>query len=276
MNPIKLDSIMVYPIKSLSGIGVYEWTVAKTGLLYDRKWMLIGADGHFLSQRKIPRMALVKTAINDGNLMLSAPGMDGLSLPMATNSGITVDCTIWGDRCQALNVSNLADEWFSTFLKQKCQLVFQPDDSIRLVDPHYGQSQDQVSFSDGFPFLIISEASLDSLNQAMPTALPMNRFRPNLVVSGCEAYAEDFWREIQIGGIGFRLPKPCSRCLVPTVNQDTGEPGKEPLLTLNRTRKWQNKVYFGQNAVHNDCGKLAVGDAVTILSDGPQQPPLGH
>jgi len=274
MNPIKLSSIVVYPIKSLAGIHVDEWQVAKTGLQYDRKWMLVDADGYFLSQRKIPRMALVKTAFTDGNLRVSAPGMDSLSWPMATNSGINVDCSIWGVRCHALNVSNYADEWFSAFLKQKCQLVYQPEDSIRPVDPKYGQSQDQVAFSDGFPFLIISEASLVSLNQAMPAALPMNRFRPNLVVSGCAGYAEDFWREIQIAGIGFRLPKPCSRCLVPTVNQDTGEQGKEPLLTLNRTRKWQNKVYFGQNAIHDHCGGLAVGDAVTVLSVGPQQPPV--
>ncbi len=276
MTGIMLENIFVYPVKSLSGISVKKWNVTQTGLQYDRKWMLIGTDGQFLSQRKIPRMALVKTEFNGDDLVLSAPGMENLSLPAPTISGIPVACKIWEDHCQALKVSSHADEWFSTFLKQACHLVYQPEDSARPVDPNYGQSHDQVAFSDGFPFLIISDASLASLNQAMPAALPMQRFRPNLVVSGCAGYAEDFWREIQIGEIGFRLPKPCSRCSVPTVNQDTGEQGKEPLVTLNRTRKWQNKVYFGQNAIHNHCGKLAVGNAVAILSYGPQQPPLGH
>lgn len=102
----------------------------------------------------------------------------------------------------------------------------------------------------------------------------MSRFRPNLVVSGCAAFAEDAWREIGIGPIEFRLPKPCSRCVVPTINQETAETGKEPLVTLNRIRKWQNKVYFGQNALHNQCGELSIGDTVYIKSTGPKQPPL--
>jgi uncharacterized protein YcbX len=145
---------------------------------------------------------------------------------------------------------------------------------IRPVDPDYGRDTDTVAFSDGFPFLIISENSLVLLNRDMQLNLPMTRFRPNLVISGCPGYAEDSWREISIGAIAFRLPKPCSRCSVPNIDPDTAKTGKEPLATLNRIRKWQNKVYFGQNALHNQCGTLAVGDTVLVKVVGAKQPPI--
>jgi uncharacterized protein YcbX len=145
---------------------------------------------------------------------------------------------------------------------------------MRTVDVNYALATDQVSFSDGFPFLIISENSLRALNQAMGLNLPMSRFRPNLVIADCPSYSEDYWREIRIGEIELRLPKPCSRCAIPTIDPETAQTGKEPLTTLNRLRKWQNKVYFGQNAIHNQCGTLNIGDKVEILITGAQQPPL--
>ncbi len=275
MNPITLTDIVVYPVKSLSGIRVAQWPVTKTGLRYDRQWMLVDRNGQFLSQRKIPRMALVKTALDNENLVLSVPDREHLVLPLSVDDGERVSCTIWQDRCLAIRVSHQADQWLSDFLELDCRLVFQPEHTVRAVEGHYACDDDQVAFSDGFPFLIISEGSLAALNAAMPAPLPMNRFRPNLVVSGCEGYAEDYWREIVIGTIGFRLPKPCSRCSVPTVNQETGESGKEPLATLNRSRLWQNKVYFGQNALHNQCGQLVLGDVLSVQLTGPPQPPLG-
>ncbi|MGZ3814886.1 MAG: MOSC domain-containing protein, partial [Mucilaginibacter sp.] len=148
------------------------------------------------------------------------------------------------------------------------------DEVIRPVDPDYAKATDQVAFSDGFPFLIISENSLAALNHEMQMDLPMTRFRPNLVISGCPAYDEDTWREITINAIDFRLPKPCSRCAIPAIDQETAQIGKEPLATLNRTRKWQNKVYFGQNALHDQCGQLTLGDTVHIKSTGTKQPPI--
>lgn len=274
MATITLSSIHLYPVKSLAGISVKEWPVTITGLQYDRKWMLIDPAGNFLSQRKLPAMALINTALDQHRLILSAPGMEDLSLPLQPEDGESVNCTIWADHCQAIKISAHADEWLSSFLKQDCRLVYQADDNIRPVDPGYSHPEDRVAFSDGFPFLIISENSLVSLNQAMGLNLSMQRFRPNLVVSGCAAYAEDGWREINIGAIGFRLPKPCSRCSVPTIDPQTAESGMEPLATLNRTRKWRNKVYFGQNALHDQCGVLSVGDAVMVNQSGSPQPPI--
>lgn len=219
-------------------------------------------------------MALIKTALTDKSLILSAPGIENLSLPLTPVNGQIIASTIWHDQCDARSVSIEADQWLSDFLHQDCQLVYQPDDLIRPVDPHYAQATDKIAFSDGFPFLIISENSLTALNHEMQLELPMSRFRPNLVISGCSSYAEDSWREISIGSIDFRLPKPCSRCLVPSIDPETAQIGKEPLATLNRTRKWQNKIYFGQNALHDQCGQLTIGDTVQINLSGDKQPPI--
>ncbi len=274
MTTYTLKAITIYPVKSLAGINVNSWPVTATGLMYDRQWMLIDGTGQFLSQRRLPAMALIKTTLTNGQLILSANGIENLPLPLMPCDGEPISSVIWHDRCVAKSVSSLADEWLSEFLKYDCQLVYLPDQTIRPVDPNYGRPSDQVAFADGFPFLIISENSLASLNREMQLDLPMSRFRPNLVISGCPAYAEDSWREIKIGDIDFRLPKPCSRCSVPTIDPATAEVGKEPLTTLNRLRKWQNKVYFGQNALHGQCGTLTIGDKVVINSTGVKQPPI--
>lgn len=269
-----LSDIYLYPVKSLAGISVRQWPVTATGLQYDRKWMIVDNAGRFLSQRTLPRMALIKTRLSDRELILSADSMDELRLTLDRTNNEMVSCTIWNDQCLARSVSVEADAWFSEFLQQTCRLVHQPDDQIRAVDPRFARANDQTAYSDGFPFLIVSENSLTALNRAMNRNLPMQRFRPNLVISGCAAYAEDTWREIRVGSIDFRLPKPCSRCAVPTIDPETAETGKEPLTTLSRLRKWQNKVYFGQNALHDQVGLLSIGDPVTIQSTGPRQPPL--
>ena len=270
-----LNNITIYPIKSLAGISVNHWKINQNGLLYDRQWMLVDEDNQFLSQRRLARMALIKTQLIDNKLYLTAEAMPKISLelnPPENPQSILVN--IWKDQCLAQSVSNEIDEWFSAFLQTPCRLVYQPKESIRAVDPKFAKATDQVSFSDGYPFLIISTASLDSLNQAMGLELTMARFRPNLVISDCEAYAEDYWREITIGNIGFRLPKPCSRCKVPTINPNTAETAKEPLRTLNKLRKYNNKVYFGQNAIHNQQGTVSVGDVLSIQKTGDAHPLL--
>lgn len=274
MTAFTLSQIYIYPVKSLSGVRVTRWPVTETGLQYDRKWMLVDRDGQFLSQRRLPKMALIKTALTEDKLVLTAPDMASLSLPLIAVDGEIISSSIWHDQCEARTVSAEADSWLSHFLNTECRLVYQPKNEIRRVDPGYAHPGDQVGFADGFPFLIISENSLAALNQAMQLNLSMTRFRPNLVVSGCDSYAEDTWREISIGSIDFRLPKPCSRCTVPTIDPETAQTGKEPLTTLNRLRKWNNKVYFGQNALHDQCGLLALGDSVRIKQRGAMQPPL--
>lgn len=271
---IVLSAIYVYPVKSLSGIRLTAWPVTETGFKYDRKWMLIDKDHIFLSQRRLPRMALINTEIAGESLMLTAPGMEPLALELEPQCGANISATVWHDQVDALAVSDEADEWFSRFLQMPCRLVYQNEKAIRQVDQKFAKPDDKTAFSDGFPFLLVSESSLVALNKAMELNLHITRFRPNLVLKGCDSYAEDTWREISIGAINFRLPKPCSRCAVPTIDPDTAETGKEPLTTLNRLRKWENKVYFGQNAIHDHCGKLAVDDPVIIRRSGAKQPPL--
>jgi uncharacterized protein len=274
MTNLSLSDIYIYPVKSLAGIRMQQWSVVKTGFKYDRQWMLIDSERKFLSQRSLPRMSLIKTALSEQQLTLSAPGMENLYLELENSSDTIIPSIIWHDLVAARWVSHEADQWFSQFLQRQCKLVYLPDDVIRPVNPTFARAEDQTSLSDGFPFLVISENSLVALNKAMQLEVSMTRFRPNLVISGCDSYAEDNWRAITIGEIDFRLPKPCARCSVPTINPETAETGKEPLTTLNRLRKWDNKVYFGQNALHDSCGILTVGDKVQIKLTGEPQPPI--
>ena len=269
-----LSDIFIYPVKSLAGIKVSNWIVNEKGLLHDRKWMLVDTNNQFLSQRRLPKMVLIKTQLTDNELILSTSTSGSISLPLYPDDGDACNITIWNDQCSAKTTTTVADQWLSDFLGIDCKLVYQPDEVVRPVDSDYATATDKVYFSDGFPFLILSKASLNSLNQAMGLQLPIQRFRPNLVISNCESYAEDSWREITINGIGFRLPKPCSRCSVPTIDIETAQTNKEPLTTLNRLRKWNKHVYFGQNALHNTQGELATGNAVEINQTGSRQPPL--
>jgi uncharacterized protein YcbX len=269
-----LSDIFVYPVKSLAGIRVSQWEVVETGLKYDRQWMLIDENGAFLTQRTLPKMALIQTRLTDSELILSAVNFTDLHLPLESTDGEVIQSTVWDDSCAAQHVSNAADVWFSEVLQTACKLVYMPNDTKRGVDLNFASESDRVAFPDAFPFLIISENSLNALNAELEKPVEMNRFRPNLVISGCEAYAEDFWRVVKIGNMDFRLPKPCDRCGMPAINQQTAELTKEPLTTLSRLRKWENKVYFGQNALHNSSGELKIGDVVEVKLAGEQSPPL--
>ncbi len=274
MTAITLSAIYIYPVKSFSGIAVDAWEVDGKGLKLDRKWMLVDREHQFLSQRRLPQMVQVETRIVADSLQLSAPGMGSISLPLTERQGPVISTTIWKDSCPATLVSDEVDQWLSDFLKTPCHLVFQADETVRQVDQNYASPGDKTNFTDGFPFLIIAENSLAALNRKMPTPLPMSRFRPNLVISGCDSFAEDTWRRISIGAITFRLPKPSGRCPVTTIDAQTARYGKEPLKTLSRFRKLGNKVYFGQNAIHEQPGILRIGDKILIGETGSPQPNL--
>ncbi len=273
MTRFTLSEIHIYPVKSLAGISVNVWEVDNRGLRYDRHWMLIDQNNRFLSARSLPRMLLIKTALTETALVLSAPGQHDLFIPLQASEGTRIQSRLWQDQCSVQHISKEADQWLSEFLKHDCKLVCQSDEK-RPVDTKYARQNDQTSLSDGFPFLIISESSLAVLNQKMTRNIPMLRFRPNLVIAGCTGFAEDYWRAIQIGSIGFRLPKPCSRCIIPAVDTETAQIHKEPLKTLNQFRKWKNQVYFGQNAIHDHTGTLHTGAPVNIVQTGAPQPPL--
>ncbi|MGK7890321.1 MAG: MOSC domain-containing protein [Leptolyngbyaceae cyanobacterium] len=272
--PITLTGLYIYPIKSAAGISLSTATVEPRGLEYDRRWMVVNPNGKFMTQRKFPQMARIQVELGDRDLRISAPGMQDLLVPLQSySSGERVMVEVWGDRCEAIPVSPSSQSWFSQVLETECQLVYMPDGSDRPTDHGKFGPEQQVSFADAYPFLLISEASLADLNEKLETPVPMNRFRPNLVVSGCEAFAEDQWDVIQIGDLSFNVAKACSRCSVPTVDQATGIRGKEPIKTLATYRNWDGKIWFGQNLVQigNETGekqegKLQVGDRVTLLS----------
>jgi uncharacterized protein YcbX len=270
MNSIVVSGIYIYPIKSLGGISLPSSLIEERGFQYDHRWMLVDAHNHFLTQRKFPKMALLKVSLSENGLQVTAPAMPSLFIPFVALTNEHVKVTIWDDTCTAIVVSQQINEWFSEALEMKCKLVFMPDDSIRPVDNRYAKNNEFVSFADGYPFLLIGEASLADLNSRLASPVPMNRFRPSLVVTTTAPFEEDRWRSIRIGNNIFHLVKPCARCILTTVDQQTGIPGKEPLKTLASYRTINNKVLFGQNVLCEQAGNIiSVGEKVELLkTDG--------
>ena len=261
---VRLTGLHVYPIKSARGISLSESELDEFGLRYDRRWMVVDESGTFLSQRSHSRLALVTTSIGTGTLRVEAPGMPALETPLDPAPTVATSVRVWKDRCAATWLGEKAAHWFSDFLGTPCTLVHMSDDTIRPADGKYAPDGTRVSFADAFPFLLISEESLEDLNRRLADPLPMNRFRPNLVVAGGAPYEEDGWDRIEIGGLPVRIVKPCARCLITTTDQTTTERGQEPLRTLARYRKVWGKVMFGQNAVHEGTGRLRVGESVVL------------
>ena len=262
--PITLTGITIYPIKSCGGIDVASAVLEPPGLRHDRRWMVVDGDGRFLTQRDVPRMALIHPALNDDHLVVHAPGMPALCVPLIVSTPHHVAVRVWSDTVIAASVGDEAAEWFSTFLGVKCSLVTMTERSVRHIPSKHASDGDMVSFADAFPLVLISEESLSDLNGRLDVPVPMRRFRPNLVVRGCRPFAEDRWRRIRIGAVVLRVVKPCARCVITTVDTATGERGKEPLRTLATFRSGGNEVFFGQNLLHTTAGTLRVGEEVAI------------
>jgi uncharacterized protein YcbX len=267
---IEVASLHFYPIKSCRGFAVERALVTRRGLEHDRLLMVVDEQGTFVTQRELPRMALIEPHLlpsEDGeHLTLRAPQMTPLDLTI-TQAGPRRRVTVWRSRCQAIDQGDVAADWLSTFLGAGVRLVRIADDFRRTVSPDYAiNPDDETGFADGYPILLIGQASLDDLNRRLATPLPMNRFRPNIVVSGCESFAEDGWRRIRITGIEFALVKPCARCQITTTDQETAVVGKEPLTTLAAFRRVRGKVMFGQNLIGLGTGRVSVGDTVEVLS----------
>ena len=266
-----LSSIWTYPLKSAAGVAVDAAAVERRGLAGDRRWMLVDTDGDFLSQRSHPRLALIDVEPTADGLCLSAPNQPPIEVSEPGASAERLPVTVWGDAVDAALAPAAAHAWCTTHLDTDVRLVFMPDASRRAVDSEYAvQADDIVSFADGYPLLLASAASLADLNARLDAPLPMNRFRPNLVVEGAAPWAEDTWRRIRIGDVIFQSVKPCGRCSVTTVDQQTATRGKEPLKTLAtfRRRAETGKVYFGWNLVPETTGTLRAGDAVEVLERG--------
>lgn len=262
-----LRHMFIYPIKSLGGVAVTEAQVELRGFQYDRRWMLVDAEGTLITQRQYPRMALIVVSLQPGGLEVRAPGMPPLQIPGDPANPTPVIVRVWRSVCEALLVGEHIDAWFSQYLQIACRLVYMPDTTQRAVNPAYAVHNDIVSFADGYPFMLLGQASLDDLNQRLEQPLPLNRFRPNLVVSGVPPYAEDAWKTIRIGATVFHVVKQCDRCVLTTVDQSTGTfAGPEPLKTLADFRLHDGKVMFGQLLLSDTLGTVHIGDAVTVIA----------
>jgi len=271
MNSIKISQLWTYPIKSLPGVCLSQSRLFAKGLEHDRSWMLVDGNNHFISQRQYPQMALISVSIEDYGIRVSYKEMPALIIPWVNTEIEALEPTkviVWNDQCDALHINTAIDNWFSEVLEMDCQLVYLPEESQRLVDKDYAFNNEQTRFSDGFPLLLISEESLQDLNSRLSSKnekpLTMKSFRPNIVIEGCSAYDEDNWTQFTIKQTIFTISKPCSRCIITTIDPDTVEKSStgEPLKTLNSYRKKDNKVFFGQNVLFKNqySELLEVGD----------------
>ncbi|HUL53216.1 MAG TPA: MOSC N-terminal beta barrel domain-containing protein [Opitutaceae bacterium] len=273
----RLTALNIYPVKSCRGVAVTSAEVDARGCVGDRRFLVVDAAGRFLTQRAHPRMALIETALTIDRLFLSSPRFSTVAVPL---SGIRspdseISVTVWQDAVVADDCGDAPAAWLSEFLGLPCRLVragaayTRPLPARKLPSTlhHEPRTAHEVSFADGYPFLAISEESLADLNARLDTPLPMNRFRPNLVVAGGAPYAEDEWGRFRIGTVVFHGATRCGRCAITTTDQITAERGKEPLRTLATYRRdMEGDVMFGRNLVHETkTGRLAVGDGVVML-----------
>ncbi|MBP9092997.1 MOSC domain-containing protein [bacterium] len=264
--PLTVTSLTIYPVKSLAGISLHSAKLENRGFKYDREWMVVTEGGQFLTQRELAPMALIQTAILEHTLRLTMPLGDSIEVPLSIEAqgnakGMTVK--VWNDTCQAVDQGEEAATLLSHYLERKVRLVRMEPSFNRIVDQQYANSPaNVVGFADGFPVLVISDESLTELNRRLEYPLPMNRFRPNITVGGSAPFAEDGWSQISIGGVTLSLVKPCDRCQMTTIDQDTAEASQEPLKTLSYFRKENGKVMFGQNAIPQNYGEIRLGDSV--------------
>ena len=264
---IALASLTYYPIKACRGFDVDSSLVTRMGLERDRRMMLVTPEGHFLTQREHPRLALVTPTLNEGVVTLSAPGFDSIRVGIRT-SGAACPVDIWKSKgVAAIDQGEEAAQWFSDWLCASVRLVHIADGFIRKVSAdHAVHADDHTGFADGYPILLISEESLADLNARLATPVPMNRFRPNIVVRGCDAFAEDSWKRIRIGDVGMAVVKPCARCVVTTIDKETLVTDKQPLKTLSAFRRKVGGAMFGQNVIPLNGGRLNVGMSVEVLA----------
>ncbi|MEU1806939.1 MOSC N-terminal beta barrel domain-containing protein [Streptomyces sp. NPDC019937] len=279
VNP-ELSALHVYPVKSLAGLAPGAAVVEPWGLAGDRRWMVVEPNGRYVTQRQQPRLALASAELLPGGgvrlsaegrkpLRVTAPGPGDPSAPSRAAFPVMLART----EVEVVPAGAEADAWFSDFLGTGARLVHLDDPTRRRpLTPEYARGGETVSLADEFPLLLTTTASLHALNSLIAQGdhpdegpLPMNRFRPNIVIDGTAPWAEDDWRRIRVGEVVFRVCKPCSRCVITTTDQSTGERGKEPLRTLARHRRVGDALLFGQNLVPEGTGTLRLGDPVEIL-----------
>jgi len=261
---IKVTGLYIYPIKSLQGIEVQEAEVLERGFKYDRRWMIVDAKNQLITQRTHPHLSQVSIRLASDHIIATYPGQAELQIPLSLEAGNETEVTVWDDQVKALEGEEKLNRWISEVAGISCKLVFMPETASRRINPNRAKNSENVSFADGYPYLIISEASLEDLNGRMGVTLPMHRFRPNIVVSGTEPYAEDSWKNFSIGNVNFYGTHGCKRCVFTTIDQETGKKGAEPLKTLATYRKEGSEVVFGVNVIASASGSIRTGDEITL------------
>ncbi len=262
---LRLTALHVYPIKSASGCSVREWEVDSFGLRYDRRWMVVDRSGRFITQRTHPRLALVRPTIDGDTMRVATNGMPLLELPLQPAPDVATTAVLWHETCEAVWTGERSADWFSEVLGTPCSLVHMPTDTVRPADPAFAPPGVRVSFADAFPFLLISEESLEDLNARLPTPLPMNRFRPNLVIAGSEPLR---------GGLA-RPPSGSARSTSARSSRatDAWSPPptrRPPSAAWSRSEPWRRiarsdgEVMFGQNVIHLGTGRLSVGAPLLV------------
>ncbi len=274
---ITVSALYIYPVKSCRGIACESVRLDGFGLEQDRRFLIVDATGHFLTQRSVPRLALISPTLTAHDLILSAPGAGDFRLPLPNGNfpspGGTAEVVVWRDTVPAHDLGDAVAAWLRSVVGQRARLVHTGPEfprrlpRHRVPEVHRADVTDvPVAFADAFPLLALSEESVAKLNECQEPRVGMDRFRPNVVVKGGEPHDEDRWQRVRIGGVEIRSGGDCARCTVTTVDQATGVPGKEPLRSLARYRRSPaGAVIFGQNWIHLGRGTLRVGDAVEVL-----------
>lgn len=262
-----------YPVKSCRGLALTEAAVEPRGFAHDRRFMLVRpSDGRFLSQRQLPSMSQVVPAVNGSDLLLQRDGLAPLAIDIAAaaDAGPRIEVEVWNWRGEGVDQGDAAAAWCSAAIGAPARLIFQPDDVRRPAGRHAPEANDIVSLADGYPYLLASTGSLASLVADVGKAVPMDRFRPSIVVDGAEAWAEEQWREVRIGQARFALVSDCKRCVIITTDQQTGERSREPLSTLARVRPAREGdgtgAIFARNMVPLELARICVGDEVEVVA----------
>tara|TARA_R110002012_G_scaffold40596_5_gene111797 strand:- start:15002 stop:16210 length:1209 start_codon:yes stop_codon:yes gene_type:complete len=267
MSQATLKNIIIYPIKSSAGIELSNSWVEEFGLAFDRRFVVASPDGEFFTARTQPSLCLLQANLTATGMIITAPKMPALVIDYNLLSLNYVDVQVWNDTISAQQCEDAINQWFSRYLQKPCQLLFFGTESQRFVK----NKNSQVGFADGYPLLLISQASLDHLNSQYPPnarSIPMSQFRPNIVVSDCDAFTEDTWQKIRIGEVEFEVTKPCTRCIFTTINPENAvkDHQQEPLKTLKNYRQIANgDILFGQNLVALNQGQIKRGDKLEVL-----------
>jgi len=264
---MQVTRIRRYPVKSFRGEDVERADVEPWGLAGDRRWMVVDENGMAITAREVNAMLLITPTLTGDGLRLHADGAEPLDVVRPPDSS-QVPVQVWSSELTAAEAAADSTAWLSGILGRTARLVYLDDPARRPTSRDYSEPDDRVSFADGYPLLLTTEESLDAVNEALPEGhdpLTMVRFRPSIVMSGAPAWAEDDWRRIRVGEVTLRAVKGCARCVMTTVDPDTGERGKEPTATLARLRRFDGAVWFGVNLIPDDVGTVQVGDGVEVL-----------